>query len=144
MGNFLSQKQIGKNIGLCKCPIKYSQEFNGTFTLSMSKSTHSVKFLTLRPEHWLFSNFYQKIPFNAIKYLLLISLINNGSICSCSPYVRLPCNSYFFMLLIYKEARVFESWPTIYFSCSIPDFSLTSSQFDLLSCLLFCKSYTFL
>jgi len=54
MGNFLSQKHIGKNAGLWRWPIKYSHEFNGTSTLSKSKSTHSIKFLTLRPEHWLF------------------------------------------------------------------------------------------
>ena len=136
---------MGKNIGLCKCPIKYSHEFSGTFTLSMSKSTHSVKFLTLNPEHWLFSNFYQKIPFKAIKYLLLISLMSKGSICSdCNPSIRLDWISYFFMLGISIDARVFESCPTISFNCSIPDFRFTSSQFDLLSCLLVCKHSTFL
>lgn len=144
MGNFLSQKQIGKNQGLCKWPTKYSQEFKGTSTLSKSKSTHSIRFLTLSPEHWLFSNFYQKIPFNAIRYLLLIYLISDGSMSSDRASVRrLACiDSFLWVNSI--DCLALASWPTISLSCSIPEFTLTSYQLDLLICSLCWSSSTFL
>ena len=143
IGNFLNQKQIGKKIGLWMWPIKNSHELNGSSMLSRSKSTHSMRFLTLNPEHWFFSNLSQKIPFKTIKNLFLISFNKTGS----SYSAKLSFNKLDFKLVepfLFNSASSIEFllsiWLVSFFKSSIPVWAVTASQSDFFKCLFYFNS----
>lgn len=118
----------------------------------MSIFTHSISTRILSLEHWLFENFYQRMPFKATQNLFRISDIKAGLIYSYRPCIqciscrlgssklwlrRLWLLTAFSRRLSPLSRRLFEFNLIYYSSYGIPDCSITLSQLEELRCIFF-------